>query len=100
MEYKGKDEVVLQKKKDRKNNNKQLDDGLYEERYFRNSKREKEVVRVTVSTVVDPIPGKSERLKLPDENAHHVQLDKLDDEKADLWDHFKKYAREIRKQAY
>lgn len=27
-------------------------------------------------------------------------MDKLDGEKAELWDHFKKYAREIRKQAY
>lgn len=98
MEYQGKGEVVLQKKKEKKQ--KGAFDDLYEERYFRNKNREKEVVRVTMTTVVDAIPGKSERVKLPDENAHHAQLDKLDDEKADLWDHFKKYAREIRKQAY
>lgn len=46
-------------------------DDLYEERYFRNEKREKVVVRVTLETVVDPVPGKSEKLKLPDDNAHH-----------------------------
>jgi len=85
----------LQAKKTKKT--KEAFDDVYEERYFRNSKREKEVVRVTLTTVVENIPGKSERVKIPDENGHHSQLDKLDDEKAELWDHFKKYAREIRK---
>lgn len=96
MEYQGKGEVVLQPKKEKEKKTRAKDE-LYEERYFRNSKREKEVVRVTIDTVIDSIPGKSERIKLPDENAHHAALDKLDDEKAELWDNFKKYAKEIRK---
>lgn len=48
---------------------------MKEERNFKGPKGLKEKLVVTPETVLPVIPGKSDRLKIPDEDKHYTELD-------------------------
>lgn len=80
---------------------KQTLDNLHEERNFKNyATGEMERVVVTPDTEIEALPNKTDRVKQPSEDAFHDTLDKLDDQKEQLWDDFKKFAREMRQSVY